>query len=378
MDLYTVKDGELRKLRISTERIGTGPISVEGYVCGVVLFCPADTNATVDGEKMLRGDRNKREDSSKNSGGSEELSRFPAVTGDTVSPNHDFLITVRSGGEVLEIPIRHSGYQTLPTPLDARTLNAGITFRYLGSRPSLFEARDFENKLRAVTQGIEAVERTFGAHLVRHVNIINYDGIENAVTQDGQGGIWFYARALKHEPLDDLKIMAEHEALHLLVEQGRLTKSSQLREIFADLIGFDLLSYERLLLLTKGVTILNGVAPKNDRSMFFSFIDEKNFIPGAKGGHSRESLAEFCTSFFHSLMYLDLLKTNLTTFLVPGDPGKRHLNSQEKHFVVQTYLKLIEISTDMVDLPVSPVSSAGPDATKSLLDKARAEIRKGT
>jgi hypothetical protein len=375
LDLYTVNDGELRKLTIKGDDIGKGPISVEGYVCGAVLFCGADATAMVDGKRMVRADKTKDENSSKHPSAAERLSCFPLVKGDAISPNNDFLIAVQSGNEVLEIPVQHRGYQILTTDLGI-SLKYKIAFQYLGSKSSMFESENFENRLRAVAEGIDAVQRTFDIHLVRTVNIIDYEGIENAVTKDDEGGIWFYAKALRNEPLDELKIMAEHETLHLLVEKKRLTKSSQLRELFADLKGFDELSYERLLLLSKGVTTSNRESDKNNESVFFSFIDERNFIAGMKGGHSHENLAEFCTSFFHSLMYLHRFGHNLETLLVPEriqDPS--HLTLSDKSFILRTYLRAVEISIKTLNSSTSSISSAFPDTTKLLLEKGLVEIK---
>ncbi len=369
IDLYTIRDGGLRKLSIEPDHIGTGGISVDGYVCGLVLFCNPEATAKVDGKPMVRTKE-------RNSSRKDEYSYFPDVKGNAISPNNEFRITVQAGNNVLNIPVQQKGYRTLGTTLFDENLKYRIAFHYLGSESQVLESEDFQKRLRAVAEGIDAVHRTFGAPLVQNVNIIGYDAIQNAVMREGRSTIWFYTKALRSEAVDELKVMAEHEALHLLVDKERLTRDFQVRALFADLKGFGRLSLDRFLLLTKGITVSDRDSGMDREGLFFSFIDEKHFISGMHGGHSQEDLDEFCASFLHSIMYVDRFRDNLGTFLFRASAGEPcHLNASDKDFILHTYLRTLKILARAVS-PASQASSTPSDAILSVLEKGLTKIRK--
>jgi hypothetical protein len=370
LDLYTIHHGGLKKLTLDADQIGRGGISVDGYVCGLVLFCNAAATAKVDGKPMVRT-------SEENSLLGEGYSYFPDVKGNAISPNNEFRITVQSGSNVLDIPVQQKGYQTLAPPRFEKDLKYKIAFHYLGSEPNVFESGNFENRLRAVAQGIDAVQRTFGTSLVQNVNIIDYEAIQNAVMREGQSTVWFYTKVLRSEAAEELRVMAEHETLHLLVYKNGLTKNSQVRSLFADLKGFGTFSVERFLLLTKGVAASGRGEGMDREGMFFSFIDEKHFISGMHGGHSQENLDEFCTSFLHSLMYVDRFGNNLQSFLFPeSDGGPSRLSPADRNFILHTYSRTIEIFSKALTPPSVSSSSSYSDATLLVLEKSLGEIRK--
>ena len=369
LELYTVNEGKLHRVTISGEELRNVPVSVEGYVCGVVLSCSKEVRMEIEGMED--------ENSSVISSTAEGVSCFPLVKGSAVNPNDQFRIRVKLGSETMEIPVRQKGYKTLEKTPYRKDLKYGIDFRYLGSRPQFFESADFRDRLAAIAEGVDAVHRTFDTRLVQNVNIIDYEEIHNVVISEDEGTIWFYANALQNEPVKELRIIAEHEAIHLLVAKKGLTKSSELREIFADLKGYGPFSYERLFLLSKGVVPPNRKGDKERRSIFFSFIDEKNFIAGMKGGHSHEDLAEFCTSFLHSLMYVERLESNLETVLLPRGPkAPSTITPSERKLILENYRKVIEILMRTVT-PVRPaITPANPDRTTLLLKRGLEEVQK--
>ncbi len=186
-------------------------------------------------------------------------------------------------------------------------------FRYAGSDLNRFLAdlKDADARLRAIESGIGRVEKTFGLDLVDYVNIVPYRGPDNALTLRGKSQVWFYIDALRSQSVAELRSMAEHETLHILVDRLGYTHAGPLKQWYADLMGYGLFSRERFFFTTTGRMPDPAHRPSPAVQPFFSFINEKNFIPGMSGGHSSDNLDEFSASFLHSLLYLDLLKTNL-------------------------------------------------------------------
>ena len=271
---------------------------------------------------------------------------FPEVMGDSVAKGNRFVISFESQGKLLQVPVEQSGYYSLCTISMAPQVQRGdLGFRYVGTRLESLKKKtgDFEKRLSAIAEGIEAVERTFNADLVETVSIVDYQGIHNAVTCDGGKEIWFYTDAFVKEPLNELKAIAEHETLHKLVEKQQLTKNSDIREFFADLKGYDDVSYERFLLITYGSLPPQGFSKGNVDHPFFAFIDERNFLKGMKGGHSHANVAELCTSFLHSLLFIDRLEANLDRPIsFTGSKAQpRYLSNQEKGIVMDNYVKLL-------------------------------------
>jgi len=378
--LYTVHNGGTDTQIVKPENSGRPwTCTVDGYVTGIVVLAKEELEVSLDGQRltMIRKNQNGTY-SIQNTGGigadefetlstsiSSEMktlseqhpeeqtllrsslkgySYFPRVIGDTVTPRSDFLVTLESEKQMLALAVRQQGYQPLSIAQRPAEIPGAIEFEYLGERLDSFESiGDIEAKLRAVTEGIIAVEQTFKINLVRRVNILDYEGIHNAITCEGKDDIWFYINTLKQEPVSELKSMAEHEALHILVNRAGMASNYDLRELFADLKGYDVFSLNRFMLVTRGIT-----SSKNDsessEALFFAFIDEKNFLAGMKGGHSSHNLQELCTSFLHSLMYIDRLKPNLSQLraLRDGQGRMRVLTAEEKVNIFNTYMKMLE------------------------------------
>lgn len=219
-----------------------------------------------------------------------------------------------------------------------------LTFRYFGNRLEHVRAHpeDFNARLAAIAEGVSRVESAFGTDLVSRVNILDVEGIHNAVTSRRDGEISFYIDAFIQEPIDELRVIAEHESLHRLVWKLDLSGTTELRKIFSELKGYDLFSNERFMLLTTGA-VSEGSAQGGAESLLFDFIDERNFIPGMKGGHSSENIEEFCTSFMHSLMYIENLKDNLLKPILFHNKHSQWLSDAEKALIVEAYGKTMNI-----------------------------------
>ncbi|MDD5205750.1 MAG: hypothetical protein PHS17_10030 [Desulfobacterales bacterium] len=371
--LYTVQNGKsLNRILGPADFRGRDVIDVDGYVTGILILANVEMDVKVDGQDMSKIRKN--EDgtySIKYFGkiGSNEIgmalsnsyyqkgfretaqafvegySLFPRVVGDAVSPECSFRISVETGEDSCSLPIRQKGYDTFHQSSDSRDQGENpIEFQYLDERLGThMERSDFQDRLKAVADGINSVEKAFGSRLVARVKILDYEKVQNAVTCEENTDIWFYIKTFLSEPLDELRTIAEHETLHILVDQKRLAKDLNVRELFSDLRGYDSLSRERFALITR------GAAPDNPGATipykhFFAFIDEKNFLEGMKGGHSSQNVDEFCTSFLHSLMFVDRLKNNLERPLKMDGEG-RHLSfikPKKKEKILNTYIRTIE------------------------------------
>ena len=368
--LYTVQEGKALNRIIGPEELQTGSIEISGYVTGVLVLASAEMKARVDGQNMSKIKSNgdgtysikyfgkvgsheigvtpfnsyyqKRSEEQGAQSYLEGYSLFPRVVGDAVSPNSSFQIALDSGDSTASFSVQQRGYSSF------HPSESPIEFQYLGERLNKhMQNADFQARLRAIAEGIRAVERVFQANLVERVKILDYEKVHNAVTCEEKNDIWFYINTFLGEPIDELKTIAEHEALHILVDRKRFAKDSSIRELFADLKGYDTLSRERFVLITKGVAPTDS-AESGSNGDFFSFIDEKNFIRGMKGGHSGQNVDEFCTSFLHSLMFVQNLGENLDR-PVTVEPGRSYLmKPQNRERLLEAYLRTLRtfISVD--------------------------------
>jgi hypothetical protein len=371
--LYTVQNGKpLNRILGPEDFQRQDTIEVDGYVTGILILANVEMNIKVDGQNMSKIRKNgdgtysikyfgkvgsneigMAPSNSYYQKGFRETARnfvegyslFPRVVGDAVSPDSSFQISVEAGEATCSLPIRQKGYDTFHKAQENQDQRENpIEFQYLGERLGKhMERSDFHDRLKAVADGIESVEKAFGSTLVGRVKILDYEKVQNAVTCEERSDIWFYINTFLGEPLNELRTIAEHEALHILVDQRRLAKDLGIRELFSDLRGYDSLSQERFALITRGAVPDNQEAaiPHKD---FFSFIDEKNFLEGMKGGHSSQNVDEFCTSFLHSLMFIERLKSNLERPLKMDAEGRNvsFIRPKKKERILSNYIRTIE------------------------------------
>lgn len=406
--LYTVVGGKRHIMTYQKEDLRSGRgLEVEGYVSGVVVLCNDLVEANLDGIRMSRIRENqdgtlvckyfgplrsaksifpyidqvisrapatavqRGKDTPKYLLGG--YSYFPKVLGSAVSGKDRFVICLKKGDAWARIPVRQ---QDRTTYTFRQGTGEEMIFRYRGNslEDRFDEIPDLRQRLAAVCDGIRSVENRFDLDLVTRVNLVDYEEIRNAVTQEGGKEIWFYIRAIEEEPLAELKTIAEHETLHLLVDRQEFADSGELLEHFADLKGFDILSYERFMLITRGVVPeMDGRNPKED-TVFFAFINERNFLEGMKGGHSHQNPDEFCTSFLHSLMFVERLEENLDRPLdLVGHQTPYFLSSEEKGMVLDAYIKTIDILQRSVS---HKETLSGAGRVRSLLENAHFRTRR--
>jgi hypothetical protein len=371
--IYQVKNGQTTVRVFSGTELKTHPsIQMEGYISGVVLLSTSSIEASVAGRPLrklpiqtdgsfdstsydkfesdvlkvaFRNAEHSDFDFDRMNHFAWRYAWFPTVPGDPVCTQNRFSIILNDSRQSLEIPVFHT--ETIQLNLvsaESDNTQYKMDFRYSGNDPEQFEIRDFETRVRAIAEGVRAVELIVGQELVTSVNLLDYDGIYNALTCDGRNEIWFYTDIFWKESPEELRTIAEHETLHILVDQGRLTKNTDLRELFADLRGMDDLSMDRFALMTAGV-IPSGARRTDSKTpdhILFAFINEMNFFKGKKGGHSRDGLEEFCVSFLHTLMYPDNLDQNLKSpVILPG--GDLHiLTTHNQMSLLADYLMVVE------------------------------------
>ncbi len=287
------------------------------------------------------------------------FSYFSHVAGDSLSPHDTFDIGFKSEEETYKISVRQNGYRTVRSVcVNSGAKTNDIMFRYLGTRLEKLAAMapDFDSRLQAIAEGIDSVESILGEDLVTNVNIVDFENVRNAVVCDDARDIWFYSEAVQSESPEELRSMAAHETLHIYVDRHGIARNSEVREFFADLNGYDDLSYERFMIVTSGeVSPERSSTPHNP---IFPFVNEQNFLEGMKGGHSHKNVDEFCVSLLHSLMFVDRLEQNLDRPLKSQYAEKRSLTPAEKDSVLHSYLRGIDlligaISDDKTDTPDS-------------------------
>jgi hypothetical protein len=395
--LYSISDGKLSHLIYRNQDLrGCSGLTVNGYVCGIVVLCEEDMAVDLDGQELSKIRMNAdgtyslqyfgtfrpedlelpdpdkayyKKTSEMNSSAEEHFlsggySFFPRLMGNTICPQDQFNLNFTSGGKTYVIPVQQNSVSHVDTvSLDSDRVNDDLTFRYIGDNLEGMRknSSQYKARLQAITEGIDYVEATFGLDLVNGVNIIDFEDVYNAISCDGENNIWFYIRTFREEPLSELKTIAAHETLHVFVDQMQFALDPAVREYFADLKGYSELSYERFILMVAGNAITGEAEAANN--LFFNFINEKNFIEDMKGGHAQKNLEEFCTSFLHSLIFIDRLESNLDKPLkISGtSTGLKRLSPWEKQAVVDQYIGGIEC---LLGAFVNSGAAASPDSFK--------------
>lgn len=356
---YEVIHGEMRKTLIGRENLGNkNTIACDGYICGVEFISKnGRLTATLEERSMnvigenVRG--TKKTVSESGIGRVPPVRKqyryayFPKVSGDTVSKKDYFSISIENERDRYDLFVRQNGYQLLSPPQKTGLPdNDGVQFHYLGADKAQFAAsiHDFKDRLAALSEGIAFVEKAVDGKLVKHVNIVEYQGADNALTSWGQNQIWIYADTFRNRRVSELRNMAEHETLHVFTDRQSYARQTALRGFFSDLHGFEPLSLERFSLVTRGMLPSGVILPTRKTSPLFAFIDERNFIPGMAGGHSGDSLDEFCASFLHALLYIDQLSNNLDkSELVMADGNLQALSEKGRKTILRDFRRAIDM-----------------------------------
>ncbi len=397
MWLHVVEKGKTRKVPFTSVELAKMPtISVNGYVTGVVLLSKAPLHIKVNHRSMnaihpdadgyfqlkqfdhlsqiefrsaLReGEQGK--ESNKNI--KEIYSSFSKVPGDALSIAPEFPVTIKRNGFSCRLKIR----QHTPIKLEAGrwtdTPHPYPDIYYLGDNVERFKhpVDGFKQRMGSLLTGIRAIEKLLGVRMVRRIHILDCDGPFNAYTFDGENQIWLYSKLFWNETAAELKAIAQHEVMHILSDRIGLPKNSRMRELFADLMNFSILSQERFSILTTGRISprISSDHGKSNGNILFDFINESNFIPGMNGGHSKDNLDEFCASFLHTLIYAGRLKHMLHQPVKSETGSLLILSHREKQKLLNEYTRTLKII-------LTETSGRWAKQIRPLIEKCLAEVR---
>ncbi|MFZ1984839.1 MAG: hypothetical protein WAU91_10530 [Desulfatitalea sp.] len=344
--IYAVIAQKQRRTRVSAIELQNGAaVACNGYVCGVELFSDrADLNVALDdGRPFVQEQSSAPAEAPRRY----RYTYFPKVRGAAISTTDQFSIHIQTAATQYALAVQQNGADVIRAGEGKDHADrSSPLFLSVGMDGDRFQdrGRDLPTRIAAITEGIRHVETAFAAHLVDQVDILAFEETDNALTLRGHRKMWFYADTFWGRTVDELRAMAEHEALHLVVDQGGYAERTAIRELFSDLRGFDPFSLERFSLVTCGQVPDCARQATLGSSPLFAFINESNFIPGMSGGHSADSLDEFCTSLLHALMYLDHLGTNLQrSRLKTTDGGWRRITADEKKSILRDLTRTIDL-----------------------------------
>lgn len=381
IQIFHVLDGETLKTVIPKHRLPSGFFAVDGYISGLVVFCEDEMTVQAEGRRFSRLSKNRdgsfsakyfgrlepgavprrvsdntyfetseaglsqrRDDAVLQAG----YSLFPEVTGNAVSRGQMLQLALATDDHRREITIQQNGFEKIL--LDVKRLDDRPRAVYVGTRLERLKSEipDFDQRLHAIQKGIAGVEQRLGRRLISEMVLLDYAAIHNAISCEKSDDIWFYIETFREEPVPELETIAAHEAIHKYVDQKGFTRSSALRNWFSDLKGLDLFSMERFLLLTQGILPADAETSESENSLFFAFIDERNFLEDRKGGHSRDNLDEFCTSFIHSLLHIHRLESNLKRRILLHDQTRPDLTGSEKKEMLNMFRKTLAVFNDVL------------------------------
>jgi hypothetical protein len=282
---------------------------------------------------------------------------FAQVPGDALCDDPEFRISVDRNGREHHLNIRQQAGTRISNGDRSAADGREPEFFYRGDKPArvgeLVDSAD--QRVQAILTGIRAVESAARRSLVDRVSVIDYEGLNNAYTCQGEAGIWLYAPLFWNESLEELRTIAEHETLHILSDRLGLPGSSRLRERFAIFQGYGPLSLERFTVVTTGRA---PAARPGHRlagtSHLFDFINELNFLRGMKGGHAADDLDEFCASFLHTLMYVDRLQGLLDRPLKIRAGAAVALSTRQRDRLLEDYRTVLGTMAQEIPGRLSP------------------------
>jgi hypothetical protein len=364
IELSEIVDGRKQKTIISAEELAQPyPLSSRGYITEIILHCTHDgVSAEIASEsptaanrlrvtkKVVPQDRWTRSATKPSS-----LTIVPKITGDCLSPDDELTVAVTSTrAGAFDLKFRQKGYrQVYEAPQDCTPRSQPLVIRYLGKEIDQFDNPEAQERFEALAAGVRKIEQAYGQELVHSVNIIGLEGHNNALSLKDKNEIWLYADTFWGYETGELRSMASHETLHVFVDAANLTEKPEIRELFADLMGFNPKSRERTALVTTGYLPRGYAARHKSQSPFWGFINERHFIDGMSGGHSSDNIDEFCTSFLHSLLFSEHLEYNLDKpIVINGRRSARVLKSEDRDHLLHQYRQAVKV-----------FRSAAPEAT---------------
>ncbi|MBT4447326.1 MAG: hypothetical protein HOD06_01140 [Candidatus Komeilibacteria bacterium] len=377
-----VHDNETESIIFSPEELQNNPtLSVEGYVANVMVLGDDGIEVSLNGQGSKKIDRDHDEDylilggtcvhpeelqtdeysedffhdlitkseltadehgSTYLSGGHYfGLATSMGYLGEPVNDDQNNILKFKTNDGTYSFPINQHVFQEFePDNIEDSGRGGDLVFEYLGNRPdSISNDEGVDEHIQAITNAITRVESISGSNLIDRVRFIDYNA-DNAFAAHYEKEMTFTMDHLEGNDVEESAATAEHEILHKYVDQKKFTDDPEIRTLFADLKGYT--SNKKTRIINNGWIPFDGFNEDYDNKIFFDFIDEKSFL-GRGGGHSKDNVWEFCTSFIHSLMYLDRLDDNLQEI---GD-------EEERMSVLDNYIHTTQVVLDNVrNLPV--------------------------
>jgi hypothetical protein len=385
--LYVVRQGRVHTLAYGPRDLtGKAEIPVDGYVNGVVLLSTAPMTVCVNRQPMSSIGTNvqgyyhipyygylSRQDfwssifpADSSRCATDRIhgyySRFPKIPGNALSTDPRFPITINRNGVIHRLLIRQHAPMKLKVDKVSTANGPAPEFDYLGNDSVRFDHMDaaFQQRAQAILAGIRTAENATLHDLVQRVTIIDYDGPHNALSCEGRSNIWIYNQLFWDEPLKDLRILAEHESMHILSDRLGLPDNSHIRDLFASLMGFGPFSRARLVVLASGNAPVRDLRGKADAGAnpLFNFISEFNFLRGTAGGHAQDDVYEFCASFLHTLLYINRLGPMLRLPVKTGKGSFIVLTAAQQAKLLNDYRRVLATIVKFAPkLPDEPVTS---------------------
>ncbi len=192
--------------------------------------------------------------------------------------------------------------------LDAKLDYDNLLFLYLGNNAAgIYKIDNVEKKLHAIARGIYNVEKTFSVNMIDEVQLIDYEISNASATPEGK--LRYYTGYLKTQDLRSVLNTTEHELLHLFVYRFGYSEDLQIRAAFAKFKNYTGKTHESV--VKRGFLPFDDFNKDYGNKIFFSFLNEKNYFDKPSGGHSHGNIWEFTTSFIHTLMYFEMMSSNI-------------------------------------------------------------------
>ncbi|MDA8139457.1 MAG: hypothetical protein M0036_12475 [Desulfobacteraceae bacterium] len=383
LSLHVVRNGGLERRTFTADELAAmTEITVDGYVNGVVVLTTTPLTVTV-GDQPMNTILDQGDGSHKlkyygtmasqrfwdtylprGCAGSPEArikgrySCFSRVPWDTLSKNQTFEIGfgLKSAHQIWTVRQDVPLQVVLAPPQQVE--RPGPMFYYLGKDLGRFKQRstDFNDRLEAIQAGIKGVEAIASSVMVEQVNILDCQGPSNAYTCPNKAELWINSEMFWKESLPELRIIAEHEAMHLLSDRLGFSDNVHIRDLFAELMSANTSSAERAAVKAAGYLsnsqTANPISAGNH--LLLDFINESNFIRGMNGGHAQESVDEFCASFLHTLFYIDRLAQLLGQPIITQQHSLVTLSVAEQAQLLEAYRRILETmgqEIEKLDIP---------------------------
>ena len=233
-----------------------------------------------------------------------QIAQSNSYKGTTISDNATPFLMLSANESSYYLQIKQAAYEQW----NSNSKQSDLKVFDLSSAPHRWhQIPHFDNKLDAIAKGIQEVHEALSRGFTTELRLNSYK-LDNA-TANNNHQIFFYYDKIANDSTRALRYTARHETLHKYAHKRGLTKDSELRKLFAELLGYD--GERRSEVLQEGGVSFGDYILHFENKAFFLFVNESNFAGLENGGHSHANIDEFLASFINTLFDLDSLETNL-------------------------------------------------------------------